>query len=610
MIGKFLRGSGRRHGLCLFFAFCASASLSMVTLAMAKAGPPSQYFNDGLRWVGTAQTCTAPAGWTAERLFHSSNLSPDLAGLCLYAWNLAEHGAPPTAADISSLFTVSRAQEMTQDVAVLFPSAEFSTQEESLSAGLRNALRAQVGDVSLLPNFPAHPGVRVVVIDSAPDAPPGHIQPGVSRHGDTLAHLIEDIVCRPIDPRGNRACAAEVTTELALPWIAKGVPGQKGGNLGTLADLARAIERAVSTWQNDKLNAPSSTPPRLLLNLSLGWEHTASIADCTADAPALMGPPARAVRQILQYAASQGALIIAAAGNDSGGPTPRKGLVCPGRYQSVKQDAAPSQALLVAVSGVDYQDHPLETARPLGITGIAGLGFGGVAWAPGDPVPPQLTGSSVSTAVVSAVSALVWVYQPSWTPGQVTKAVYDGGTDVGSALISECPLLLGQCRSHRASVCGALNAASASVSCAPAPPQAWSCPNLSSETDALALTYTSVTPTASPPPPTVLPRFSLPTVQVDPSVFPMPISDTCPTCVAAQGAYNQLFIPPLAQGLTSAVLVVRLYGDPTPHTLGLGNLVSSSAVFPLPPSWGPIQSAYITGFDQLHSVTTQIVVQQ
>jgi len=611
MIGKFLRGRWRRHGLCLCFAFCASASLSMVTLAMAKDDPPSSsYFNDGLRWIGTAQTCTAPAGWTAERAFRSSNLPGDIGGLCVYTWNLAERGNPPTANDISSLFSVSRAQEMTQDVAVLYPSADFSPQEVAMAANLRTALRAQVGDVTLLPSFPARPGVRVVVIDSAPDATHGHIQPGASRHGDTLAHLIEDIVCRPIDLRGGRACAAEVTTELALPWLAKGVPGPKGGYLGTLSDVARAIDRAVSTWQNDKLTAPGSTPPRLLLNLSLGWEHTASVADCSADPPSTMGLPARAVRGILQYAASQGALIVAAAGNDSGGPAPRKSLVCPGRYQAVKQDAAPSQALLVAVSGVDYQDHPLETARPLGITGIAGLGLGGVAWAPTDPVPPQLTGSSVSTAVVSAVSALVWVYQPSWTPGQVTRAVYDGGTDVGSGLIAECPLLLTQCRSHRASVCGALHAAGASVSCAPAPPQPWSCPEFSAATDALAISYASVTLTAGPPPPAVLPRFALPTVQVDPTVFPQPISDTCPTCVAAQGAYNELFVPALAQGLTSAVLVVRLSGNPTPQTLGLGNLASTAAVFPLPASWGPIQSAYITGFDQSHSVTTQIIVQQ
>ena len=159
-------------------------------------------------------------------------------------------------------------------------------------------------------------------------------------------------------------------------------------------------------------------------------------------------------------------------------------------------------------------------------------------------------------------------------------------------------------------MCGALHAAGASLSCLPAAPQAWSCPELSAATDALAATYTSVTPTAGPSPPAVLPRFALPTVQVDPSVFPMPISDTCPTCVAAQGAYNELFVPALEQGLSAAVLVVRLYGDPTPHTLGLGNLASSAAVFPLPSSWGPIQSAYITGFDQSHSVTTQIVVQQ
>lgn len=93
-----------------------------------------------------------------------------------------------------------------------------------LLTGLRTTLRAQVGDASLLPSMPARPGVRIAVIDSAPDATSGHIQPGVSRHGDTLAHLIGDLVCQA-DSMGVRRCAAEVTTVLALPWIERGRAG-------------------------------------------------------------------------------------------------------------------------------------------------------------------------------------------------------------------------------------------------------------------------------------------------------------------------------------------------------------------------------------------------
>lgn len=614
MIGKLLRGAGPRHGLHLSFAFYACWSLAATiwsTVPTAAQSPP--YYNEGLRWMGMAPTCTAPPDWTAERLFHAF-MPPALTDFCLYTWTPVVPAAAPTSAQMLSLFTVSGAQEMTEDVPVLYPTAPFSTEEEAVFAGLRSALRAQVGDASLLPSWPASPGIRVVVIDSAPDAPPGQIQPGASRHGDTLAHLIEDIVCQAAgDQATGRTCAAEVTTALALPWIARGVPGPNGGYIGTLSDLARAIERAVLGWQNDRLAAPSSTPARLVLNLSLGWEHTPGIADCSTEPPERMGPPARAVRGILQSAASQGALIIAAAGNDSGGPARRTGLVCPGRYQAVPQDADSSQSLLVAASGVDYQDRPLETARPLGITGIAGLGLGGVAWNPGDPVPPQLTGSSVATAVVSAVSALVWAHQPSWTPGQVTTAVYQGGIDVGPA--DECPLLLGACRSHRVSVCGALQAAGASPSCSPAAPKPWSCPGLPIEMAALAAAYANVPPsTGTLVPLTTLPRYLAPTVQVDPWVFPMPISATCPTCRAAPGQMSTqptLSVPTRGQPLSSPVLVVRLSGGAL-NAMALGPQLAgnTSYVFPLPSSW-VVQSAYLTGFESPgRSITEQIFVQQ
>jgi len=525
------------------------------------------------------------------------------------------------------LFTVSRAKELTEDVPVLFPSAQFSTEEAALFAGLRTALRAQVGDSSLVPNVPASPGVRVVVIDSAPDAPHGAIQAGTSRHGDTLAHLIEDLVCQ-IDATGVRTCAAEVTTALALPWITRtGVPGPHGGYAGTLSDLARAIDRAVSTWQHDRSTAPASTPARLLLNLSLGWEDTPGIADCSTGTPGSMGPPARAVRGILQYAASQGALIVAAAGNDTGGPSPLPGLVCPGRYQAVQQDADPSQALLVAVSGVDYQDHPLETVRPLGITGIAGLGLGGVAWAPSDPVPAPLTGSSVSTAVVSAVSALVWAYRPGLTPGQVTTAVYTGGVDLGT-VTQKCPRLLTPCTSHRASVCGALKAAGAPLSCVPAAPKTSSSPSLPSEIAALDLAFSNLPPSIGTlgPAPLPTPRDSIPTVQIQPWTFPMPIAETCPPCRLAEG---QLSIPARGQDLYDAVLVVR-FTNPLvqPLTLALnpqnGPLASGTAYsFTLPSpicqvqpsSMCQIKSAYITAFGlpqplPSYSITEQIFVQQ
>jgi hypothetical protein len=588
-------GKVPRDRLGLWFVALGAWSLCAQT-STAVAQPA--FVNGGVRWIGSAPVCTAPADWTAEPLFATPGLPAPLAGLCLFRW---EPAPLPKPSDVALLLSVSGARDMTEDVPVVVQSATPSPEEQALLSGLRSALRAHVGDASLLPSVSA-PRVRVVVIDSAPDASAGHIHPGTSRHGDTLAHLIEDIVCR--DGPSGRICAAEVTSALALD-----------GGIGTLSELARAIERAVSTWERDRRIA-RSTPPRLLLNLSLGWEDMPGIADCSTLPADHIAPPARAVLGILQHAAARGAMIVAAAGNDSGGTTPRTGLVCPGRYQAIPRNADASESLVVAVSGVDYRDRPLENARPAGITGIAGLGLGGVAWNATDPVPSPLTGSSVSTAVVSAVSALVWAVRPAWTPGQVTAALYHGGIDTGPA--DECPVALSSCRSHRVSVCGALTAAGASPSCTP-PPPGTSSPALPVEVAALHAALASLSPitgTISAVPGT-LPRYAIPTMQVQPWVAPMPVAETCPVCVVSAG---QLLIRGLEQELDDAALVLR-YHDGTEQAvaLGAGTLASATPyMFPLPapPSGcGPLESAYLTGIrvpppaQPSFSIVEQIFVQ-
>jgi hypothetical protein len=572
MFAKVLRG-GRGLGCALG----AWALLALTSTATA------QTINGGVRWVGSTLACTAPPGWTAQPLFASPGLPASLAELCVFTWAASGGVALPRPADLAALFAASGSLDLTEDVPVVVQSASRSPEELAFLAGLRQALRARVGDASLLPSV-SSPRVRVVVIDSAPDAPHGQIQAGTSRHGDTLAHLIEDIVCVPGASRP--VCAAEVTSVLALE-----------GGIGTLTQLARAIERAVSTWEHDRRTR--SAPPRLVLNLSLGWEDAPGIADCSTSTPDAAAPPARAVRGILQHAAARGALIVAAAGNDSGGTSPRTGLVCPGAYQALPRNGDASESLVVAASGVDHRDHPLETARPAGITGIAGLGLGGVAWRATDPVPAPLTGSSVATAVVSAVSALVWAHRPTWSTREVTAAVYQGGVDAGEA--DECPRSLPSCRSRRASVCGALIAAGASPACSPAAPGAGSTPALPVETSALVAAVMSLSPVPGTiaPLPGTLPRYAAPTIQLQPWVAPMPVAETCPVCVVSA---NQLVIGGLEQDLDQPALVLR-YADGTTQTLALApsTLVSATPyafLLPPPPTLicGPLKAAYVTGF--------------
>jgi len=576
----------------------------LVAPSPAMAQTARTQYSRGLGWLGRAASCIAPAGWSASRLFHLGGLRPDLAQLCLYRWTGAL-GPLPSAAQLAALATTSQATELTEDVPVVYPSAPWSGAETAVLAGLRAALRAQVGDVSLAPKLAADRKVRIAVLDTAPDAPHGQVHPGASRHGDTLVHLIEDLVCLP-----GGGCAAEVTSVLAMPWLDRTTYAATGGYLGTLADLARAVERAVETWQLDRGRDPSA-PSRLVLNLSLGWEHTAQIADCAASTSPHVGPPARAVRGILQYAAAQGALIVAAAGNDAGGPHPREGLVCPGRFQEIAQDADPARALLVAVSGVDYHDRALATVRPHGTTAIVGLGLGGVAWNPIDPAPPALTGSSVSTAVVSAIGALTWAARPDWSAAEVTKAVYDGGVAL-SAQADACPGSFASCVQRRASTCGALEIAGLGLGCTPPAARPGSRPALPVEMAALGASFAGVAAheatVASPP--YELPRYVAPSVQLEPSTFPMPISETCPTCaVSLMQSGPTALLPARSQPLLAPMLVLQLAnGDQ--RALQLGTALESEIryVFSLP-EMGSIQTVYLTGFELSgNSLTEQILV--
>lgn len=603
------RGLGRHQ---LLTALCALGVLLAPRLATAG---PSPY--GGWRWIGKAAVCSAPGKWRAERLFLSTGLPGAVNDICVYTWLGRVTPLLPSLADVANLAAQSGATELTEDVPVVTPmSGTWTPEEEALLSGLRATLVSYVGDVSMLPSMPTQPRVRIVAIDSAPDAVHGHITPGTNRHGDTLAHLIEDVVCRRSQGQGDLVCAAEVTTSLALPWVSPGVRGTNGGNIGTLSDLAGAIDRALARWNADRASAPS-TPAHLLLNLSVGWEHVPGIAPCTTDPLVSLGLPARGVRAILQHAASAGAIIVASAGNDSGGPSPRAGLVCPGLYQAVPRLSAPGQSLVATVSAVDYADRPLETARPAGIAGFVGLGVGGVAWAPGTTPPPQLVGSSVATAVVSAVSAVLWSHRSTWSGSQVLNDVYSGGVDTGAA--DECALFTTTCRARRVSVCGALLAGGVNASCVvpAAEPSGW--PYLPVELDALRLASAGYLHEASTPVDPLqlvdIPRYQAPSPAVEPWVFPTPISATCPTCrVSLSSTANttvELVVTALDFDLYSPMLVVRLStGDVAGLSLGTTMTAGVPRIFEVPSSW-VTETAYLTGVTASgKSFTEQIFVEK
>jgi hypothetical protein len=123
------------------------------------------------------------------------------------------------------------------------------------------------------------------------------------------------------------ACIAMVSSHLALPLENAETRNEKdGGRLGTQGDLAQAINRAVEAW----LAEPSQ--PHLVINLSVGWDRRIGGPD--PDGPNAHGGPVRAVHAALERAACLGALVVAAAGNDSGGPQAKQGPLYPAAWET------------------------------------------------------------------------------------------------------------------------------------------------------------------------------------------------------------------------------------------------------------------------------------
>lgn len=600
-IGEVLTSRRGARWICL-------GVLAAIALSSVPAHSAPTLVRTGRRWIGISANCTAPpAGWTGQRLFAVPNMPASLAQFCLYTWSRTKD---PLSKDIGALFADPGITSLGQDEPIVYPLN--AAARENFSQGLRHALVQQVGGMDTLPSPPGAPGVRVVVIDSAPDSPHAAIAMGTNRHGDTLAHLVEDLVCEPLTCTGSctpaqlsaRVCASQVTTMLALPWTSGTAYSPAGGNLGTLGDLSRAIARTIEDWQN------WGPQRRVIMNLSVGWEHHDDFASCSTSTANDRGPES-AVKAILQFAASRGALIIAAAGNDSGGPSPRTGLLCPAAYQGIPKSIEPSQPLLLAVSGVDYADAPLPTTRPGGIAAFTAPGLGGVSWIPGQPVPSQLVGSSVATAVVSAVAALVWSSKSSFTPQQVLNTIYSGGVPVGSA--DACPVGAAGCSARRVTTCGALHAAGISVGCSVPQAKVFGSPVLAAERAQLEASYAShgVTSTLdkgvldAPQ----IPRFQQPSSQVMPAVFPQPISATCPTCIVSNSATSspRVFVPDLGEDLHDAMLVLVTMDDES-HGVALGNLTANTSyVFEIPVGI-VAKSAYLTGISMPsnYSVTEQL----
>lgn len=289
------------------------------------------------------------------------------------------------------------------------------------------------------------PRVRVAVLDTHPEADPKDDR--LSDHGYVLDRMIRRLTCHELgDGSDTRHCAADVRTRLALPiaefdWADPRktiLDPNRGGKFGTIEQLAVAVWDELETWREN-------TGSHLVMNLSVGWvgERFGGLEEDVDDMPV----PVRALYRAFEVASCRGALVLAASGNRVGGPAVERGPLLPGGWE---RRSAPTKAecreilgetvtehnhgdepLVYAVGGVHADGSRLTNARPDSEPSRVAYADHAVLLPEGKGRAEFFTGSSVSTAVVSATAAVVWHQRPELDRAELMRLLHHSGEDAG-----------------------------------------------------------------------------------------------------------------------------------------------------------------------------------
>jgi subtilase family protein len=575
----------------------------------------------GTRWIaiknvaGASCSTYAPsASWTGDLLFSTAAgpLPDDLLRYCVFTW-IGPPPATPPAAEIANLQGNPDISNVVEDCPVIVPQSP-AVLQEALAREQRGWIHAAAGGLTSLPPSisPLRP-IRLAVVDNAPESLdlnvgvaalnplpailPRTTAPPFGEHGEVLAYLGRDLGC-PEGENASAGCAVHAETVLAMmdgnPGSQPGSPGYAGGLFGKRGDLAAAIQRAVEDWKGDVLSTDSAEP-RLVLNLSLGWEDhstdskATSTRNCSVAHADELDSPSRAVYDAIVYARCHGALVLAAAGNDTGGPAPvhHAGLTCPARFMQwdapdkttcgkrmlVKTPSFESNyahltglvlrpnvtgrvydPLVHPVGGVDYGDVPLVPHRPASLPQLVAPGLLGSSYEAdfatfaSGAIPPlhapySLSGTSVSTVIASAIAATAWAYAPNLAPANVMALLHASGAALGPStpveVVRPQGVMPGSTVVRRASLCQTLLGMGIAVpgECERSGPRSDHGPQnppMSQATTAIfASYYTSANQaqvSVTPVPLAVTPLGSTFTEAAAFDVSPQPPWPTCPTC--------------------------------------------------------------------------------
>jgi hypothetical protein len=452
----------RRRNL-FWIAACIVIGLSACTTFRPASGPvrlDTERACADWRWIGIKSKpeiqCPEVPGWTVTPLF--GQVAPplnacagpagkgpgidatirELSRFCVYEAAGKSWGARPVPPAVSADLV-----RLDRDCASLSLSLDADLKGniwKSPAEDYFQDLPARAGKPETPPKMDGPPNVRLAFLDTQPT---GEL-PGEwwhSRHGYTLAQLARHLVCAP---EGGDRCAAQITTQLALPvmrfdpkkkWKLAWADYKRGGYIGLQSDLATAIRKEVDRWQAE---SRAGSPRHLVLNVSLAWDGelfgglgAAQIADMRAGT--------QAVYRALQYAADYDALVLAAAGNRKREPCANDGLLLPAAWETEAPrdgcSASGKGPLVYGVGGVQADGKPLANARLHGMPQRVAYGETEI-----------FSGSSVATAVASSIAAVVWNTFPGFSSSEVMKILDDSGDALdgfpGVRRLSLCAALL------------------------------------------------------------------------------------------------------------------------------------------------------------------------